>query len=416
MVNNEQEFFTAVRENDISTVQNMLRDNICLLNSSMCVHTIARARACAHLPADRRLPACPCDEQMRPLFIAVQHNSFKMVELLVHAGANINMNSENEWSALSGAASYGNSRIVSFLINNGANVNIEEEEGESPLYIAANNGYTRVVRLLIDAGANINKENDNGMSALSGAASRGWLQIVELLIEKGANINGITKEGFSPLLSAVFLNKNQSVKLLLENGADVYKKGNILGARPLTPLMMAITNLRVRRRVRSTDGIAKINEIIKMIRDTILSNAAKDAILVAEEKDMIQDEAFLIFKKFVKTNMEEAGDSDYNVDNADLYNYFEKIKKIRIQSSMTIMKRRRVQALCSTTGGSRSRTKSGKRKSKRLQRRPPNAVCTRAQKLGIRLTVKRNNKRVYKTEEVLRTQIKNAVNRQKRKK
>jgi hypothetical protein len=129
----------------------------------------------------------------------------------------------------------------------------------------------------------------------------------------------------------------------------------------------------------------------------------------------------------VKGDMEDAGDSKFDVDNKNVHTklneYFEKIMKIRGPSLRRILEARRARASSSssssssssTTGGSRSRTKSGKRKSKRSQRRPPNAVCTRAQKLGIRLTVKRNNKRVYKSEEVLRTQIKNAINRQNRK-
>jgi ankyrin repeat protein len=53
---------------------------------------------------------------------------------------------------------------------------------------------------------------------------------------------------------------------------------------------------------------------------------------------------------------------------------------------------------------------------KKPQKRPSSAVCTRAQKLGVRLTLKRNNKRVYKSEEMLRKQIKNAVTKRKQQK
>ena len=169
-------------------------------------------------------------------------------------------------------------------------------------------------------------------------------------------------------------------------------------------------------------------EIVKLIQQSILSKAAKQAIiLIAEANNMNQDDSFLVFKEIVKGDMEDAGDSKFDVDNKNVHTklneYFEKIMKIRGPSLRRILEARRARASSSssssssssTTGGSRSRTKSGKRKSKRSQRRPPNAVCTRAQKLGIRLTVKRNNKRVYKSEEVLRTQIKNAINRQNRK-
>jgi len=69
------------------------------------------------------------------------------------------------------------------------------------------------------------------------------------------------------------------------------------------------------------------------------------------------------------------------------------------------------------TNDTRTRTRFGKSKSndKKPQKRPSSAVCTRAQKLGVRLTLKRNNKRVYKSEEMLRVQIKNAVTKRKSK-
>ena len=67
------------------------------------------------------------------------------------------------------------------------------------------------------------------------------------------------------------------------------------------------------------------------------------------------------------------------------------------------------------SASSSSRTRFGKSNGKK-QKRPSSAVCARAQKLGIRLTLKRNNKRVYKSEEVLRKQIKNAVTKQNKRK
>jgi len=403
MVSNEQkrEFFRAVREGDIATVQRMLNSNNNLINIY-----------------DKH------GNNESALFIAAENGNRAMVELLIDAGADINIRDEI-WTPLSGAASRGHFHVVRLLIEEGANVNVVEEDGESPLYIAAINGHIQIVRLLLDAGAYINI-NDGVWSPLSAAARRNNVQVANLLIERGANINQTDDNGITPLLTAVFGGRYQIVKLLLENGADINIRGNLFGSRPLTPLMMAKTNLRALERSGITDGLAKFEKIIKMIRDIILSEAAKDAILVAEANDMIQDEAFLVFKEIVKKDMKKAGDSDYNVDNqqtnTDLDNYFEKIMKIRRPTSREILEARRARARASTssssstTGGSRSRTKSGKRKSKRSQRRPPNSICTLAQKLGIKLTVKRNNKRVYKSMKVLCAQIKNAVNRQNRKK
>jgi len=399
------EFFRAVRDGDTATVRRMLYDNNRLLN-------------------------IVSDDDMRPLFIAAENGNLEMVRFLIEAGADINIQDEDGWAPLSGATSRGHIEVVRLLIDAGAEVNIQEGRGDTSVNIAAKNGYIQIVRLLIGAGADLNIEHDGGWPPLTGAASNGHLQVVQLLINAGANINP-EGDDHSPFFAAVSNNRVEIARLLLENGADINKKVNIFGIRPLTALSMAMTNQRAMEMRGMTDDIAKANEIINMIRNHILFKDAKQAILIAEEKDITRDESFLVFKEFVKRDMEDAGDSNFDVDNKNIHtklkNYFKTVEAQRAPSSRiaVVAARQRAaeraaeraeRASSSTTGGSRSRTKSGKRKSKRSQRRPPNAVCTRAQKLGIRLTVKRNNKRVYKSEEVLRTQIKNAINRQNRKK
>ena len=396
----KREFFRAVRDGDTATVRRMVYDNNHLVN-------------------------IVSDDDMRPLFIAAENGNLEMVRLMLEKGADINIQDEEGWAPLLGATSRGHIEVVRLLIDAGAEVNIQEGRGDTSVNIAAKNGYIQIVRLLIGAGADLNIEHSGGWPPLTGAASNGHLQVVQLLINAGANINP-EGDNHSPFFVAASNNRVEIARLLLENGADINKKVNIFGMRPLTALSMAMTNQRGMERRGMTDDIAKAREIINMIRNHILFKDAKQAILIAEEKDITRDESFLVFKEFVKRDMEDAGDSNFDVDNTrthtKLKNYFKTVEAQRAPSSRiaVVAARQRAAERAENTmdvdGGSRSRTKSGKRKSKRSQRRPPNAVCTRAQKLGIRLTVKRNNKRVYKSEEVLRTQIKNAVNRQNRKK
>jgi ankyrin repeat protein len=376
MANNEQEFFTAVREGDTATVQTMLNVNNTLANIQNMQGSF-------------------------PLFMAAENGHHLIVELLINAGADINRNSENEWSALSGAASYGHINVLRLLIEEGANVNIEEVGGRTPLLIAAHNGHTEAVRVLIENGADVNTANNGGDSPLTASARRGHIQIVELLINAGVNVNpeGNTR---SPLINAVDSNNVQIVGLLLENGADVYKRITSFVSPRLTALSLAIVTERVQ-------PSAEISRIVKLIRNTILSEAVHNTILIAQQRhiDINQDEAFIIFSMIAEEELRRAGDESFNAATSRQYlrRFYER--------AMGTRNRVAAEMVMDVDGGSRSRTKSGKRN--RSQRRPPNAVCTRAQKLGIRLTVKRNNKRVYKSEEVLRTQIKNALNRQKRK-
>jgi hypothetical protein len=129
------------------------------------------------------------------------------------------------------------------------------------------------------------------------------------------------------------------------------------------------------------------------------------------KKNMTQDEALEVFLKLVKDQMKKAG-SEMNVEDGPtrnkLYKYFKRVN-IRM-GSMTQQRehdsRTRRETNFWAGGSSRKRKVS-------TAKRPSNAACTRAQKLGIRLTRTRNGKRVYKTESMLRTQIKNAQKRKK---
>lgn len=57
-----------------------------------------------------------------------------------------------------------------------------------------------------------------------------------------------------------------------------------------------------------------------------------------------------------------------------------------------------------------------KRKTRKVVKKPSKVLRTRAKKLGVRVTLKRGNKRVYKSEKVLKKQIKSAIKRKKKSK
>jgi len=195
----------------------------------------------------------------------------------------------------------------------------------------------------------------------------------------GANVNKSSDENLTPLMVAAFHNRVQIAKLLLENGAgaDINKKDDMFHK---TPLMYAMKR--------------GFDQFVKLIQGYILFNSAMD---------MNQDETFEVYQRVVKRGMKDAGDSDYDV---------EANKKLLVDVFEKVMKKRNERTRTNSRFG-KSKSKS---KSKKPQKRPSNTVCTRAQKLGIRLTLKRNNKRVYKSEEMLRKQIKNAVTKQNKRK
>jgi ankyrin repeat protein len=70
------------------------------------------------------------------------------VRLLLAAGAGVNFERSDRWTALMAAAYGGHSHIVSMLLNNGASANVVTEWGYSPSALAAINGNAGIVRML----------------------------------------------------------------------------------------------------------------------------------------------------------------------------------------------------------------------------------------------------------------------------
>ena len=351
----KKDFFKAMNDGDVSKVRDMLNSN----------NRLANIR----------------DEYYSdyyPLFIVSEKGYLEIARLLIRAGADTNKVDEG-WTPLATATSRGHTEIVKLLIENGANINKVDENDRTPLFYASNNDNIEIARLLVKAGANVNKADDSGWTPLFNAVRHNNLRVVEFLLDAGANVNKSSDENLTPLMVAAFHNRVQIAKLLLENGAgaDINKKDDMFRK---TPLMYAMKR--------------GFDQFVKLIQGYILFNSAMD---------MNQDETFEVYQRVVKRGMKDAGDSDYDV---------EANKKLLVDVFEKVMKKRNERTRTNSRFG-KSKSKS---KSKKPQKRPSNTVCTRAQKLGIRLTLKRNNKRVYKSEEMLRKQIKNAVTKQNKRK
>ena len=132
-----------------------------------------------------------------PLMAAAENGQLEAVQLLLQAGADVNIQEEDTFdTALILAArafvieKMGNYiEIVRLLIQAHAKVDdIDQEEGATPLIIAASEGSNEIVKLLLQARANINKRNRAGHTALMLAARNGHAETVKILIDAGAEV------------------------------------------------------------------------------------------------------------------------------------------------------------------------------------------------------------------------------------
>lgn len=74
-------------------------------------------------------------------------------------------------------AQEGKKPIVNILLEAGADVNMANAHGNTPLFVAAQNGHDVVVITLLQAGADANKANKTGKTPLFFAAIRGTLGV-----------------------------------------------------------------------------------------------------------------------------------------------------------------------------------------------------------------------------------------------
>ena len=113
-------------------------------------------------------------------------------------------------SALVFACWYQHPDIARLLIEEGADPNLRTNSNFTALHYAAEKGSTELVELLIKAGADVNALNDAQRSPLHIAAYEGNAEIVELLINHGADKEQVSRPGYTPLLEATANRKTGS--------------------------------------------------------------------------------------------------------------------------------------------------------------------------------------------------------------
>ena len=111
--------------------------------------------------------------------------------------------------------------IVDLLLKAGADPNLQLKDGATPLYMASQLGYTDIVRLLIQANANPNlRFFSNGSSAIHVASHGGHYDVVRILLDAKANPNIPADNGSTPLFMASQCGHANIVGLLLAAKAN----------------------------------------------------------------------------------------------------------------------------------------------------------------------------------------------------
>lgn len=148
-----------------------------------------------------------------------------VVRTLLHGSVpTINTLDEEGFAPLHYAARYDRATIVQLLINAGADLNVcsdGDNKFTTPLQIAARFNSPDTAHLLILHGADVAKQSNYGQQALHYAARRGNLKVVQVLLKEGnAKANATDNENSTPLHAASQEGKLNVVEILLQYGAD----------------------------------------------------------------------------------------------------------------------------------------------------------------------------------------------------
>ena len=141
-----------------------------------------------------------CDANgMTPLFAAIQHNNFNLVQLLLIAGADVNFaEKKSGQTPLFYAAKYGSSKIYNLLLNNDADENVTDKNNKKAkdyfyakdfyMYLGMND-LKEVEKMLSEHKSLSNMELPYGQTPLQYACSHNAEDIVKLLLDFGADPN-----------------------------------------------------------------------------------------------------------------------------------------------------------------------------------------------------------------------------------
>ena len=139
----------------------------------------------------------------------------KCLDVLTHAGADVNSTTEDQKTFLVVAAQLGRPKCVDLLVKAGANLEKKDLFGYTALFHACQQGHHECVDVLIQAGADVNTADTKGNTALIEAASYGREQCVRLLLRAGADVNRRNDCSHNALMAFVSHNCSRNIATLL---------------------------------------------------------------------------------------------------------------------------------------------------------------------------------------------------------
>jgi ankyrin repeat protein len=164
---------------------------------------------------------------LSPLYIASACRHVSIVNTLLQHGARVDTINERSLSPLAAASTQGCIEIVDVLLQYGVVIDPPIGCHYFPLYSASKNGHVEIAILLLQKGADPNLFVKGGSPPLYHAAWNGQVQLVDTLLHHGAHVNPSDDSRESPLYGACKGGHFDIARMLLERGAEIHQKNEV---------------------------------------------------------------------------------------------------------------------------------------------------------------------------------------------
>uniref|UniRef100_A0A2I3GDN3 Ankyrin repeat domain 6 n=1 Tax=Nomascus leucogenys TaxID=61853 RepID=A0A2I3GDN3_NOMLE len=163
-----------------------------------------------------------------PLHLAANKGHLPVVQILLKAGCDLDVQDDGDQTALHRATVVGNTEIIAALIHEGCALDRQDKAGNTALHLACQNSHSQSTRVLLLAGSRADLKNNAGDTCLHVAARYNHLSIIRLLLSAFCSVHEKNQAGDTALHVAAALNHKKVAKILLEAGADTTIVNNVL--------------------------------------------------------------------------------------------------------------------------------------------------------------------------------------------
>ena len=184
------------------------------------------------------------DDGLTPLHFAIRRRKWEIIPTFYHRGGDINATVSNYnndlYTPLFDSITYFSPDQITRMLISPQIINMQCEDEWTALHLAIHRARWTIASDLLEAGADVNLVCRSGETALSAACKRNFERIIPMDIFTQLisphNINLPNKDGDTPLHIAALHSGSTFIPTLLEHGADI----NVRGLHNRTPLHYAI--------------------------------------------------------------------------------------------------------------------------------------------------------------------------------